>query len=253
MLCAPWIDAIPESCTAEAVSADLLEEALAVASSTLYLATGRVYSGECSAVLRPCSPPILFDRLEPMPWYPIRTSDGSWLNLSTACDCHIDYACGCNGIPQVDLGRNDVRSVTEVLIDGDVLDTAAYRLDERRLLVRIDGGWWPCCQDLAKPSTEVGTWEISLTYGTMPPRLLQRAAEILACEYVKAEVDPEECQLPLNTVTVIRQGITMELLPLDGQATGVPAVDSIVRQVNPDGLTRSGEVWSPDFARHRQT
>lgn len=254
MICTLWIDEIPESCTEAEVSAELEAEAIEVSVQTLYLLTGRLYRGECTSTLRPCTPPVdpsgmTVDWSEP--WQAIRVG-GQWLNVGAGCGCHVSWSCGCRGIPQLDLGRGDIVTVDEVKIDGVALDASDYRLDERRLVVRTDGGWWPCCQDLTLADTETGTWSVTVTYGRPAPALLRYAAGVLACEFVKAVVDPSACQLPKNTVSVVRQGITMEMLPFSGEGTGVAEVDAIIRQVNPEGLRQRAKVWTPDLADHRQ-
>jgi len=71
---------------------------------------------------------------------------GQWVN---GCGCARDD-CSCTALCEVIL-PGPVGAVTEVLLDGAVLDSSAYRIDNGNRLVRTDGGCWPACQDMAKP------------------------------------------------------------------------------------------------------
>jgi hypothetical protein len=181
------------------------------------------------------------------PWYPIR-SGGVWLNIG-GCGCHIARDCACNSYPRLNLGRSDIQSVAEVLIDDVVLDPAAYRLDENRYLVRVDGAGWPCCQDLSLNSGE-GTWSVELVYGWPVPESLKRAAGVLATEFVKACTNDSTCRLPARTQSVAKQGVTIEMqdpqIFLDSGRTGIYEVDLAVKAFNPNGLNREAVVRSPE-------
>jgi hypothetical protein len=74
--------------------------------------------------------------------------DGNWVN---ACGCAA-ADCSCTVLSEVIL-PGPVGGVTEILIDGAVLDPLAYRVDNGNRLVRLDGGVWPACQDMANPGS----------------------------------------------------------------------------------------------------
>lgn len=252
-LCSDWITQEDvELCYAipEGTDADVIASALTVASELLYALSGRQYPGTCSEIVRPCGnegDPLGFTPwLWSYPWVPIRTG-GQWVNTGP-CGCHM-RSCGCGPYPSVNLGRPDVQTVTEVKIDGAVLASSAYRLDSNQYLTRVDGDSWPCCQDLSEPTTEAGTWSVSITYGFAVPEALKRAAAVFASELIKDCIG-EDCRLPRRTTTVTRQGLTFDMLDpqqfLTEGRTGLYEVDLVVAAFNPHGLTRRAMAWSPE-------
>ena len=153
--------------------------------------------------------------------------------------------------------KRQVLTVDQVLIDGAAIAAAAYRLDHNRWLVRVDDDTWPCCQDLTEPTTETGTWSVTITYGRPIPQSLKNAAATLACELVKAHVGVD-CALPARVQTLTRQGVTMALLDpqefLAGGRTGLYEVDLAIAAFNPEGLRRRATAWSPEVkGRARRT
>ena len=260
VLCTPWVtaDQLEDRCDVPAIASVFDEEtAVQIASEILHVLTGRQYPGICSETLRPCPSPgyLPQDSALPFGWYPIRIG-GQWLN-SGWCGCHSSADCGCACIPQLELGRDDVLTVDQVLIDGAVLGAANYRLDHNRWLVRIDDSTWPCCQDLTEPTTETGTWSVTITYGRPIPSSLENAAMVLACELVKAKVGVD-CALPARVQTLTRQGVSMALLDpqefLSQGRTGLYEVDLAIAAFNPIGLRRRATAWSPEVkGRARRT
>ena len=141
-LCTPYADLNDlAACECPDAPGTVAQSSLEVASEILYALTGRQYPGTCPAVLRPCASPdpmLGFNWLSwPYPWYPIRIG-GVWLNMGP-CGCHTASDCACSTYPRVNLGRDDVQTVTAVTIDGAVLDESDYRLDENRYLVKLSG------------------------------------------------------------------------------------------------------------------
>ena len=259
VLCTPWITTtqLDEWCSIPAVATAFDEEnAVQAASEILHILTGRQYPGICSETLRPCpSPGYLPDSGFPFGWYPIRLG-GVWLNSGWG-GCHTSADCSCATIPQLALGRDDVQTIDQVLIDGVILDPGAYRLDHNKWLVRVDGDNWPCCQDLTEPTTETGTWSVTVTYGRPVPTSYQNAAAVFACELVKAHVGVE-CALPARVQTLTRQGVSMALLDpqefLSFGRTGLYEVDIVIATANPHGLRRRATAWSPEVkGRARRT
>lgn len=116
-----------------------------------------------------------------------------------------------------------IHEITEVVevVDGveAVLDASAYRLDEHRRLVRIDGqGWSKCWTDI----------KVSYTTGRMPPVELQMAAAELACELFKA-CRGTKCDLPPHVRSVTRRGVEHDIWDvvslMSSGMTGLPMVD----------------------------
>lgn len=184
--------------------------------------------GLCSMKLRPCrkeclpSGPLIFGGGWPdipgVGTYPTPALvGGQWLNL-TCGSC--TSGCSCSELSEVQLPY-PVANVTEVKVDGAVLPPTAYRVDNWELLVRVDGGQWPTCNDLNLPDTEFDTWSVTAQYGTAVPKLGQLAAGQLATEIVKRCIGASGCKLPAATVQqVSRQGVTKTFFDAGAFANG---------------------------------
>lgn len=246
----------------------VLDDVAAVASSLLYELSGRRFSGVCERTVRPCA-----DRcgcwsgalgLGPFYWSSSEVAGFPW---GWGWRSEGGGYTGCGGLSSVPLAGYPVREVLSVSIDGETVDPAGYRLDERRLLVRLadtstdppTDRVWPACQDMTLPDGAPGTFSVTYRSGIDPPMLGRWAAAQLAAELWKAFPGNQgECRLPSRVTRVARSGITMErILPtaelLRSGQTGLQMVDSFLSQVNPTQQRRRSAVWSPDvepFARH---
>ena len=252
MICSEWITETDLAvCNCSTSDPVLVANAIQASSEILYQLTGLQFPGTCEQVVRPCANsanPYGFNWTTwNFPWIPLRIG-GSWINTGP-CGCHM-ARCDCTTYPRVYLGRDDVQTVTEVTIDGDVLDPSAYRLDENQYLVRTDGSTWPCCQNLGSDLGETGTWGIELTYGWPVPQALQNAAASLAAEFINACTEGATCRLPPRTQQIVKQGtsITMAgvLSEIEQGLTGLTDVDMAIQAFNPNRLQRSPAVWSPE-------
>ena len=232
------------------------EYAVALAGQSMRLLTGfRV--GGCPITVRPsgrgCQQRTW--RAYPVeggdaPWAPVNMG-GTWLNIG----CGHPGGCGCIDVHQVRLSGTPSRdAVTEVKVDGMVLDPAAWRLDPGGLLVRTDGQGWPLCQDLTKPDTEEGTWSVTYTPGVAVDGLGARAAGVLAGQFVRA-CSGGQCELADNVTQIVRQGVTLSLGvgAFPNGRTGIRAVDAYLERWNPHGHTTPPTVYSPDVRRPRRT
>ena len=183
-------------------------------------------------------------------YLPYLSSTGDWFNLrcgrcsSVACQCSPDSAKALHL-------QGPVIAIVEILIDGVVLDPAAYRVDNGHTLIRQDGEVWPTAQDLIEKTTEVGTWSIEYEHGVSVPGAGQLAAGLLACELYKSFTADPTCGLPSRVKTVSRQGVTVGIFDtfegLDEGRTGLWAIDSWISSV-----TRPRDyvgVVSPDTVR----
>ncbi len=249
MPCEPWATEadICEPCASD-YDGERLDEMLAAASRILYELSGRQWGGECETTVRPCSArggrwSYGDGRHRP----PTRDESG-W------CGCSVPDVCGCGGLSQIRL-LYPVVEVSEVRVDGEIVDPAEYRVDDNRWLVRLpDSGGrhlaWPCCQDLSREATEERTFEVTYTHGRQPPPDGVLAASVLACELLKS-CTPSlgECRLPKRVTTITRQGVTMALIdPLDfvkEGRTGLVEVDLFLAAAR-QGST-PGAVMSPDL------
>lgn len=239
-----------------AYTADQRARAISFATFVLDALTGHQFS-QCPITVRPCGPGCgLFNGYTtwsvgapsyggPGPWMVPYVVNGVWRN----CSC----AGGCTCLPdcRVDLGV-PVAAITEVKVNGLVLDPSAYEL-QGRFLVRVDGGeCWPSCQDTATPDTEDGTFAVSFRPGRNLPEAGRIAAADLAVEFAKACVGGS-CALPAQISSLTRQGVDVEFVDptevLTEGRTGVRTADLFIASVNPTGMRRRSQVMSPDVRR----
>lgn len=215
-----------------------------MAADFLWLWTGQRFS-LCETTVRPCRQPC--DQLSapaPMP----QLVGGKWYNI--ACGSCGDF-CGCSYTPTLRL-PGPVESVSEVTIDGVVLDPAAYRVDANSLLVRLDGARWPTCQNMAAALGEPDTWGITYTYGIPVPVGGQIAAGVLAQELAKAACSDKTCALPQRIQSITREGVSIIMDAFDDLAkggTGIWFIDSWVTSVTQ--APQRSQVYSPDVRRDR--
>lgn len=246
--CAPW-PVLWGTCRLEPAAVAVTGVAVEMASQALWAASGRRF-GPCSVTLRPCRetcPDAAGD------WFAWGGGDfvtprffrGVWSNV-TCGSC--TSGCSCGPVPQVVL-PGPVAAVTEVRIDGAVLAPAAYRLDNRRYLVRIDGGDWPDCNDLTR-NDGPGTWSVTLTLGADVPVLGQAAAGELAAEFATL-LGCGKCRLPNNIASLARQGVTVELGDGTSLLDTLPITAAFLRTYNPHKLTSGATLMSPDAPRPR--
>jgi hypothetical protein len=245
--CTGWLtgDEVADCCSASeevGTATVLLDDAADVASQLLYELSGRRWVGLCSRTVRPCHSNCGCG------WQVL--SRGHIVGSSWACE---GRTCGCRSLSRVRLAGY-VREITQVKIDGIVVDASVYRVDEHQWLTRIDGSRWPACAHVDLPDTEEGTFSVSYTYGKTPPLAGVEAAKQLACQIFTrcsnsgASVD---CQIPEGAVRVTRQGITVERAifarnPQTGAwESGLSAVDQFLNSYNPKGIPRRGLFISP--------
>jgi hypothetical protein len=149
-----------------------------------------------------------------------------------------------------------VGRIDEVKVDGVVVPSTDYRVDDGRLLVWQGTGDapWPQTQDVTLADTEPGTFSVTYLNAHEVDGGGQYAAAILANEYAKA-CGGRKCRLPSGVTSIVRQGITMEIASgaFPGGLTGIREVDAWIALWNPDHLSRGATVWSPDANRMRVT
>lgn len=247
-------DGVDLDCRALDSLSDVARGAVEQAAVThLWMWTGRRF-GLCEVTLRPCRKDCVGSTWQGhrwrAPWLPILVA-GEWLNV--ACGT-CGSECDCDTVPSVAL-PGPVDSVVEVLVDGTPVDPAVYRVDNRRLLVRQDGGRWPVCNDLSAPTTEPGTWQVTYLRGLPVPQGGQLAAGLLACEMAKAVCGDSSCKLPQRVQSITREGVTTLLLDgfdgLESGQTGIWFVDSWIASQR--SAPRRATVYSPDVRRPRAT
>jgi hypothetical protein len=215
--------------------------------------------GTCPITVRPCkagcrnSDTYLSAPVAGLPgrFSPHINSAGVWVN---ACGCDTPD-CSCTALCEAIL-PGPVGDITEVWLNGAVLDPTAYRVDNGNRLVRTDGDCWPLCQDMTQG--EHGDEAFSVTYyrGAAPDVVLLWIAGLLAVEWYKACSNDKTCRLPRGVRSVSRQGISYEIernLFSEG-TTGIPEVDALVTRYNPYGLKMAPTISTPQTIRRpRQT
>lgn len=222
-VCTAWTDAegILACCTGDFGTDIDLDAAALAASDLLFELSGHRFPGLCEAVVRPC------------------TSTASCWN-PRFWDWHAGRDCSCRPLSKIRLAGYPVREITEVSIDGEILDPAEYDLRRNFELVRMadaDGNAqrWPACQRM-DIDEGVGTFFVHMRYGLEPPIAGTMAAAQLACEIAKAcpgSGSLEDCDLPAGTVRVTRQGLTIDTQQLGlwlvgSVRTGMSFVDAFV-------------------------
>lgn len=209
--CDPWellCADFPEGTTPE-----LEATAAMIATEVLWSRTKRQF-GTCSVELRPCRK----ECFPAWPWIP----DNGWNNLSGMTypfpalvgGNWINIACGtctsgcsCSRVSEIRLPY-PVASIIEVKVDGVILPSSAYRVDNFNLLVRLDGEDWPRCNDLNLDDDQPETWSVTAAYGQPVPELGKLAAGQLAVEIAKRCVNASGCLIPAGSVQeVTRQGV----------------------------------------------
>lgn len=229
---------------------DLAARCVASASEVLYQLSGRQFPGVCTDTVRPCRRSYSWSL--PRWWLDRYPQAADWWGDCT-CGAPNPRSCGCSTLDEVTLGASPVLAITRVRVDGATLASSAYRIDDHRYLVRIDGQSWPSCQDLtADPATDTDTWDVTFMYGQPVPQSGRDAAAALACELYQS-AKGGACKLPTRVQTITRQGVTVALLDpfdfLEKGKVGVYVVDLFLKAYNPKGRRRRGRIASPDVAR----
>jgi hypothetical protein len=230
--------------TDQTVDSGVLTEAATTASNLLYVLSGRQFPGLCTATIRPTS----------------GGSYGRWpLVRMHAAGIPIDsmMAATNGGVDNaIRLGMYPIRAITQIKIDGVVLSSTKYRVDENRYLVRVDGQPWPAWQRTDLPDTQPGTFSVALTYGADPPSAGVNAAAALGAELAKSKAGLPN-RLPVRVQSITRQQVSMAILDpmafLDKGMTGILEADLFIEAYNPTRQRRRPGVWSPDMQSHRRT
>jgi hypothetical protein len=239
--CAGWADYPTET----------QDKALWLASTFLWAATGRRY-GTCPVTVRPAQGRYEPWRYRAFPVWPGSEpyAGGPFLFAGQWFGSGVTSAC-CGNVCGVVLA-GPVAAVAEVLVDGEVVSPAAYRVDIAQgawLLVRTDGTCWPICQNFTAEADAVGTFEVTYDQGTPLPEALAIATGLLACEYAKALTPGQTCALPAKMTRLSRQGVEIEVAPpAPGEGrTGIKMVDDVITSLNPSGRKAPPMIMSPDL------
>lgn len=251
--CEPWPATLCCSGLPEDVSDVVLDQALRVSTEILWGLSGRRF-GTCEVTMRPCRKECSLGLDVPW-WGDYLALPAQWWAWQPRCSS-CQRTCGCSRLEEIRLPLGPVVSVGSVIINGEVLPASgasrAYRVDDFRTLVRLDGGTWPWCQDLLADITEPNTFQVTWTYGRPVPAAGLLAVSILACEVAKACLDLP-CELPDRLQHLVRQGLSMAFLDpqdfLEQGRTGLYLPDLFLRTYNPHKLQRRARVHRADDDR----
>lgn len=227
--CTPWATSADATgpCATYDFDPAVLDDAMQMASDILYGLTGYQWPGECSDTVRP------------------------------PCRCDCVERCGCGWVSEYRLPGFPVIAVDQVVVNGDVISPARYRVDNAALLVYLpdvdDPGdpiaGWPVWQRADRPTTEDNTWEVSYTYGAVPPLGGKTAAALLGCQIALGWVGSDDCQLPSGTIQATRQNVTIAVLDpstvFPEGRTGIAAVDLWIESIRYQREHRPASVWVP--------
>lgn len=245
----------------ETLDADMRTAVEDMATDLLDQWTGGLF-GACPETIRPCRA-FLPDPHRALrefretatgngssPWMPVLIG-GRWFNIGCG---RCGGTCAClDGTSALSLPW-PVETITSITIDGEPVPADAYRVEERRLLIRQDGGSWPLRQDLGEPAGAEGTFVIEYLHGLPVPTGGQIAAGVLAMELAKAMCNDGSCQLPRRVQTVTRQGVTVAMLDgfddIENGRTGIWLIDSWVASVT--APRRPSAVHSVDIPSHQR-
>ena len=221
------------------------ERAKDIAIATVFRLTYSRYTGICETTIRPCKQNKCCGGSYSGPWghqqYPsyIMARGDTFYNAPLPTDCYSDN-CDCSGADCITLPYGPVCEVTEVKVDGVVLDSSEYFLKNNKELCRI-GGLWPTCQDLSKNLTEADTWSVKFKHGVdVPIDLAARTAEF-ACEIAKLCLNLP-CLLPQKISVNSGQVVVDPLVFIGMGLTGYAPLDALIKGMNKHGALRPARV-----------
>lgn len=263
MLCSPWVTEadLRRRAGCDDIDPLTLSDAALDASELLFALSGEQFPGLCTRTVRPAARP----RNTPVGRWSERLFMASGVGYSANWGVCVmdalmsggaDSHSSCDWSRQVDLMTSPVRSIVAVLVDGQTVDPAHYRVDDDHLLTRIDGYSWPTCQDINLPSTEQNTFEVTYRYGFDPPSFGVSAAAAYGAELAKSRSSRPN-RLPQRLTSITREGVTMAVLDpmqfLEKGLTGIPEVDAFLISVNSQRQKTPPMVYSPDVQQMRRT
>lgn len=168
---------------------------------------------------------------------------------------------------RIHLSGRPVISVESVKVNGTevtgwrVESKAFIKLPRRHFpdLWAANGWYWSGASSLEDALLAESTRcevEVSYTYGSPPPELVEKAINTLTCELDLAFTNPDECRLPSRVTSISRQGIDMTILDpmdfLEEGLTGIEEVDSVIRYFNPVKAKGRARVYSADYRPGRR-
>lgn len=145
--------------------------------------------------------------------------------------------------------RGPNTEIIEVNIEGAIVPITAYRLINRRYLMRVDGESWPSSNSF--DVTDSDHWFVVYRFGPGDPDKLTRdAANELACELSK-DAAGRKSLLPLGVKSINLQGVSAQLEDaadaLMSGSENMPAVARFLGAYNPHEQRNATGIWSPEL------
>lgn len=240
-VCDPWVEPGALSCapTGEGQPDEVwtaqATQACAAATELLYLLSGQQF-GVCERTFRPGRP--LPDHLLVFgePATPSGTHPWVWGAGWTWPGCGSLRLT----LPAPLVAVGEVRVPDPTTGDPVVLDPSAYRVDDWRVLVRLDGNRWP----------ELDVWDLDVTLGRAVPAAGLLAVDELACELLLAIRGDAKCRLGRRVTEVARKGVTRSAVLLDTlldkSRLGLELCDLFLTAYNPTGVRSGARVYRID-------
>lgn len=164
------------------------------------------------------------------------------------------------GLPGV-LLEWPVRSISEVVADGGVVDPATYAIMDDRWLVRLvdpvtnRNPGWPCHPRLdATDETSLCFFEITYRFGTDVPPYAKDANNELSCALLAGcgGLDSDGCPIPATATSISTQGMSLNLDTAADEVREVdeqrfPLVQRFIALTNPTRQPSMTAVWTPDI------
>lgn len=157
--CQPFVQREDISCDCDAFSDEEIEELIDQASDLVAILTGGKIVGSCTQTVRPVGD----HACTPFAERPLRHYNAKQIVLP---------------------GPNP--TVTQVKIDGIVLDPSEYVIVDDVYLTRVSGNW-PSNKNPLLPDTDDNTFSVTFTVGFLPA-LAKMAVKELVCDWVKSDV-----------------------------------------------------------------
>lgn len=243
MTCDPWPFVWPCDPPAE-VNPEQQQVAVAAAQQMLWSRTGRRL-GLCTVTerYRPnvnsggCGMPYMTDDLV---WH------NGGMGGASCCAIHLTH--------------QPVYRVTEVQVNGRVINPSTYRVEGARL-IRRDMCWPPGYECYDPPITVTYRWGIALTGpdpddpSVEPAPLWGMAAAAMGevTNEVLNAMCGRQCRLPQRATSITRAGVTVTMpdpaATLRERLLGLPLADSLIMATNPNRLETRSRVYSPDMAQ----
>lgn len=232
---------LPDAPAAEyAAAAASMDAAKELAVQVLWALSGRQFC-LTETVVRPCPqsyPASLHRAVSPTAYEVFSWRDYGWAGVGCGCS----GSCIRSGPSMVHL-PGPVHEIIDVTINGNSIDASEYVL-EANVLYRTGAGWWPS-QNLTRPASDPGTWQVTYLRGIAPPPETAKLVGLLAAEFYSA-CTGGKCRLPRTVSEVSRQGVTHRIVnPGDIYSlgkTGVPEIDLWLSAINPHHILSAPSV-----------